>query len=231
MLRAVSEDVLDPQERSCCICYQPFGPKLSQGPEAPVQLPCGHVFGRTCILRWTLTNRSCPLCRRDVFETDDHHSNHYFSSIHNSNTDSFMVAPQDDVWLDAYVWGVHTEDRFQDPGLNITDRERVAEVHANDRSDIHLGFQPSASPEIQICAENCGLCLCFGEENTSISASSYEHFIEPLTAQYMQADRDYSDLSQVGSQSADLGCYYKQWINEYLDELSFDEDFFVYRKI
>lgn len=32
----------------------------------PVQMPCGHIFGRSCLLEWLKSNISCPLCRREV---------------------------------------------------------------------------------------------------------------------------------------------------------------------
>jgi len=32
----------------------------------PVEMPCGHIFGRSCLLEWLKSNISCPLCRREV---------------------------------------------------------------------------------------------------------------------------------------------------------------------
>lgn len=32
----------------------------------PVKMPCGHIFGRSCLLEWLKSNISCPLCRSEV---------------------------------------------------------------------------------------------------------------------------------------------------------------------
>ncbi|GMF08883.1 unnamed protein product [[Candida] boidinii] len=32
----------------------------------PVLMPCGHVFGRSCLREWLKTNNSCPLCRLSI---------------------------------------------------------------------------------------------------------------------------------------------------------------------
>lgn len=34
----------------------------------PLQMPCGHVFGRSCLSHWLKENTSCPLCRVSVGE-------------------------------------------------------------------------------------------------------------------------------------------------------------------
>ena len=47
--------------------------KFDQGPskESHFVLPCRHVFGSKCIIRWLdeADTRSCPACRRDPFES------------------------------------------------------------------------------------------------------------------------------------------------------------------
>ena len=32
----------------------------------PVQLRCGHTFGRVCITEWLMSENSCPMCRAKV---------------------------------------------------------------------------------------------------------------------------------------------------------------------
>ncbi|KAI4240736.1 MAG: hypothetical protein L6R40_004981 [Gallowayella cf. fulva] len=52
-------------DATCYICYK----SLRGGTELPIKLSCGHVFGMTCILTWTLNKRevgkaaNCPICR------------------------------------------------------------------------------------------------------------------------------------------------------------------------
>jgi hypothetical protein len=34
--------------------------------EVPVQMPCGHIFGSTCLKAWLYESPTCPLCRVEV---------------------------------------------------------------------------------------------------------------------------------------------------------------------
>lgn len=34
----------------------------------PVKLPCGHIFGRECLYKWSRLENSCPLCRKPIVE-------------------------------------------------------------------------------------------------------------------------------------------------------------------
>ena len=58
--------------RECHVCHEPF--LSGSRPERPVTLPCDHIFGEGCILKWVSPlpdNRgknSCPLCREPIFE-------------------------------------------------------------------------------------------------------------------------------------------------------------------
>lgn len=49
------------QDDSCTICLEPFGTSR----EEPMRLPCGHVFGLSCLVTWTKAKvfRQCPMCR------------------------------------------------------------------------------------------------------------------------------------------------------------------------
>ncbi|GMF00115.1 unnamed protein product [[Candida] boidinii] len=38
----------------------------SEYTHVPVLMPCGHVFGRSCLREWLKTNNSCPLCRLSI---------------------------------------------------------------------------------------------------------------------------------------------------------------------
>lgn len=35
-------------------------------PHAPVEMPCGHVFGQSCLSEWLKSHTTCPLCRTAI---------------------------------------------------------------------------------------------------------------------------------------------------------------------
>ncbi|VDP52928.1 unnamed protein product, partial [Soboliphyme baturini] len=57
----LAEMIGDVEHKSCCICLEEF----VAGEEVRV-LPCTHFFHTACIDRWLITNRKCPLCRRNI---------------------------------------------------------------------------------------------------------------------------------------------------------------------
>jgi len=48
-----------PHECQCCIC-------MEDPPSEPVTTPCSHVFCRTCLQTWVLSNATCPVCRAET---------------------------------------------------------------------------------------------------------------------------------------------------------------------
>ena len=78
-LPKIEIDELDDESKECSICRGPYGEPVSFDGgkvEKPVQLPCGHVFGKGC-LKVLLSpkcegeesgwgERLCPLCRRVI---------------------------------------------------------------------------------------------------------------------------------------------------------------------
>ena len=57
---------------ACHICQEPF--LTGTNPERPATLPCGHIFGDGCIVKWISplssngVRNSCPLCRKPIFQ-------------------------------------------------------------------------------------------------------------------------------------------------------------------
>ena len=56
-------------DATCNICLNDsMGKHTQHGPEIPVRLQCGHVFGMTCLLTWASgglpSRKLCPCCRR-----------------------------------------------------------------------------------------------------------------------------------------------------------------------
>jgi hypothetical protein len=65
---------LDRDERECPVCMESFVAKEDEDreEEKPVELPCGHVFGKRCLARHFVQMRvSCPLCNK-LFDPDNY---------------------------------------------------------------------------------------------------------------------------------------------------------------
>lgn len=45
----------------CSVCYETFDKAL--------RTRCGHVFCETCLIRWTSTNVTCPMCRKLISQS------------------------------------------------------------------------------------------------------------------------------------------------------------------
>lgn len=61
-IRITRENMMDSShnQKSCSICLQDF----LVGEKAICLVQCQHVFHQTCIWRWLVGKRTCPLCRR-----------------------------------------------------------------------------------------------------------------------------------------------------------------------
>ena len=49
-------------ELICCICTGVL--------EDLIESPCRHAFGSPCVKPWINKNRTCPQCRREIYEKD-----------------------------------------------------------------------------------------------------------------------------------------------------------------
>jgi len=59
------EDLVDDNNRECCICLEPNRLK-----DRVVRLPCAHIFHQECISDWLSRHCTCPVCRYEL-ETED----------------------------------------------------------------------------------------------------------------------------------------------------------------
>lgn len=62
--KAIRNGTVPPPDKS----LEPYEVPFSDLPELPVRLPCGHVFGAMCVIRWITGGGSgnpptCPICR------------------------------------------------------------------------------------------------------------------------------------------------------------------------
>ena len=65
-LISIDLDELSLEDRNCSICTDPY--LSGELPEIPLQLPCGHTFGKECLFQWmsqigSATHTNCPVCR------------------------------------------------------------------------------------------------------------------------------------------------------------------------
>lgn len=51
----------------------------------PIQMPCGHIFGKSCLFEWLKNHNTCPLCRSSVSDGEDHSAN-TTSNVRNEET-------------------------------------------------------------------------------------------------------------------------------------------------
>jgi hypothetical protein len=198
VLAPVRADALDPNDRACYICFQPFGStgSLYGESEVPVQLPCGHVFGEVCISIWTHSSNSCPLCRKKVLGIDDCPANTRSSESGSSNTHNSRLTASVDIWLDDEVW--NTSSQNHEPAVSYAEVETLVEYYTRDLSNVNL--QPHRVPETLFCGEYRGLCHCCDDRGTRNAALPRRRLTPPAAAQPI----DNFDLVQLGSQFARL---------------------------
>lgn len=75
-------DDLEKGDRRCAICLQPYREGETQ--EIPLQLPCGHIFGKECLLSWLSDigddgahAACCPMCRKECISEKRKHIGTY----------------------------------------------------------------------------------------------------------------------------------------------------------
>ena len=55
------EDLVDPTNRECCICFEPHSLR-----DRVVRLPCAHIYHPPCIVDWLRRSCTCPVCRYEL---------------------------------------------------------------------------------------------------------------------------------------------------------------------
>ncbi|XP_023242112.1 RING finger protein 141-like [Centruroides sculpturatus] len=57
---SINAELSDPME--CCICMER---------DSEITLPCAHSYCLVCIEQWNVSNKTCPICREKLENTDD----------------------------------------------------------------------------------------------------------------------------------------------------------------
>ena len=57
----------DSPEDICVICYENW---TNAGPHGLASLPCGHLFGHSCITQWLRNGQTCPVCNHSTTAAD-----------------------------------------------------------------------------------------------------------------------------------------------------------------
>lgn len=99
----------------------------------PVQMPCGHVFGKSCLFEWLKNHSNCPLCRQSCADEPA-------TSNSNSNTTTIDLTNPN---LNTYSDGNSRNNELLEALANRLDRQSSADTDSRppyvfQRSEIPL---------------------------------------------------------------------------------------------
>ncbi|KAF2126110.1 hypothetical protein P153DRAFT_369464, partial [Dothidotthia symphoricarpi CBS 119687] len=66
-LQKVTISSIAPEDMKCPFCWNIYGQVDEEGANNdPVLTPCGHLYGRDCLVQVLESSRLCPMCRSDM---------------------------------------------------------------------------------------------------------------------------------------------------------------------
>lgn len=97
-------------------------------------LPCGHVFGRECLYKWTAEHNSCPICRAPILSEEEMRQ---MSEAENTNTggESAQQTNFDNGTLESIrrlLYDNNSEQGNQEAGRQPTSQSPAAEGNTNE---------------------------------------------------------------------------------------------------
>ncbi len=61
----ISKDDMILNKQTCTICFEDYQDNMRK---KIIQLPCQHIFHKTCFLKWTKYKTTCPICRLNLLD-------------------------------------------------------------------------------------------------------------------------------------------------------------------
>ncbi|KAF2787403.1 hypothetical protein K505DRAFT_367389 [Melanomma pulvis-pyrius CBS 109.77] len=225
-------------DKICYICLDPYhSPSNVPGElflEDPIRLPCGHIFGSSCILRWTLERNTCPYCRTKLFDTHASPVDSTFfdtsaivpggADVYTANTES-MDTSWERLWLQSLgVDDVHVHFGPVDGPLGGVDLLCADEEEVPFQAAPNVSPRPPYQPGPLFGVQD----LTLGQYVTILQGLASA---TPLSSSYDEDDPEVEhqiehEIADLDVQMGDLvGCH-EEWMSEYKDheELDVDED-------
>lgn len=135
---------------------------------------------------------------------------------------SSRFTPQEDVWLDEYVWNISNSRRQST--VSDTDPGTRADIHTSSYSyNLHSRLSSGSS----YCGEHRGSCQCNEDQALRDAAVPHRRLTAPSPTQSSEIGIDNLDLTGLGSQFAELDYRYKVWMDKFFNEPKYSEDSYV----
>jgi hypothetical protein len=137
----ITKEHVDSQA-SCPICLEPFPLSVEQEENKEKvsvrQMPCNHIFCESCLFQWLRQNNSCPLCRKEIEETEVQQSD--------NNNDSTTNAP-----LNVPLFGVNVGN--SPPPLSENVAQPSPNSHSHNSHNSHDSHSSCALASVGCCEE------------------------------------------------------------------------------
>lgn len=235
----------------CWICFQPYYFDGARPAEKPTQLPCGHIYGKQCILRWTQESNTCPMCRKSLF-----HNVPWRSSNDNPEVHIVEIEPLEDWETMLYEQSVaemisplDTSEDALDSTNSPPSTEQLTDDFSLEEISPLANLQPCGVCH-PFCEMQCGLLLSAREtERMSVRlqdmldrrregpSGTMPHLIgvpdihadvfmpdEPTSASSLMNLYFEQELKAAEIGMHDLTKTHEQWMDEYVNDTEFEKD-------
>nr|CAD2135978.1 unnamed protein product [Meloidogyne enterolobii] len=170
----------------CPVCIDPYKPG-----DILRQLPCRHIFHKSCVDPWLLEHRTCPMCKSDILKAFGYH----VSS--RSRPAQFSASVDDDAPSGGRGGGGRAGGNTNNNNHREGDRLSIESTCSDSANpfpvvtEVHdpFGFSPSTSPQfVQIGSDNFQVA-----NNSTILPSSSSVHCEIVQAQIERHSQNVGD--------------------------------------